>query len=516
MQKRTPSDFKDFWEIFVRRRWWILISFMGISLTVLVITSRLPKIYRSACMILVEPQTIPASYVRPTSTQEMSERLETLNQQILSRSHLQAIIDKLGLYKNRRETLTSDEITDKMRSDIMVDIVTNPHADPRTHNSAVINIAYQGSSPTVVQQVTRELAQLFIEENLKNREQQSEGTTEFMQSQLERSRQNLQALEQQLKEFKTRNGGSLPEQQASNLQVIGQLQAILQANSEALSRAIQQKSYMHSLQSAAGPGAAIPGSSPFLVDLATRRSQLAAAEQKYKPNHPDVIRLRGEVQALERQAGGEASKSDSAEPAVSRDPNSEAGLVEEVKMRTKRQTDLEGQIRSMQARVDRVPAIEQQFAELERDYQVAKANYQELVQKKNDSEISAEMVRRAKGEQFRVLDPASYPDPDKPYKPDLLKLNLAALVGSLFMACVLGFAIEYGDRRIHTERDLEHYLSLPLLASLPFVPTQESRTRMHRRRLLMATTWLIAGSAYFLVAYFLLRNSFTIMLKELS
>lgn len=482
--RRRPPEVSEYWDIFVRRRWWILIPTLLILGGTFLIVPRLPKIYRSQTLIMVEPQTVPPDYVKPTVTVDDSSRLQIITQEVLSRTGLQQIIDQLGLYREEstvNRTLrtllhegkrTQEDIIGEMRGDITVEPVVGE--DPRRQMLAAVKISYEGRDPSLVQEVTRQLASSFIQQNLRVREQQSEGTTEFIDSQLQEASKALTEQEARLRQFRATRMGELPEQQAANLQILGQLQASLQANTESLARARDQKTYLESLLSTLTKPEQIGQTSPSIQGLLeARRGQLAIAEQSLKPDHPDIVRLREEVKALEKlskQPAAVQTGTGSAAPADGRAQlrSQIAVLDEEIKRRNKQQTEIETRISDMQRRVEMLPAVEQQLAEITRDYQVSKANYETLLEKKNGSTMAAEMERRAKGEQFRVLDPASFPE--KPYEPNVTQLMLLGVLASIVVGCALGLFMEFKDRSINNVKDAEFYLSLPALATLPVIP----------------------------------------------
>src|SRR5579864_534805 len=241
MKRRTPADLMDYWEIFLRRKWWVLVPAIVVSIAVLAVSLKLPKQYKSETLILVDPQKVPSEYVKATISGDVTDRLQTISQEILSRTRLQKIIDQFGLYKDK--SAVQEDIVEMMHKDITLDIVT----DRGRTGVGGFKISYVGSSPALAQQVTSQIASLFIEENLKVREQQAEGTDEFIESQLEKARQKLQEQEKKVQQFKGRYMGSLPEQEQTSLQLLGQFQALLQSNSDAIGRAEQQKTYLESV-----------------------------------------------------------------------------------------------------------------------------------------------------------------------------------------------------------------------------------------------------------------------------
>ena len=490
VKRRFPSDLSEFWDIFLRRRWWFVIPPLLISTVTLGVVLELPKTYRSETTILVEPQKVPSEYVKATVTIDVNDRLQTISQEVLSRTRLQKIIDQFGLYRttSRGEKVmrsltegpqvTQEDLIEMMRKDITLEpaetIVNQEGPAGREHELAAFKIAYQGRDPALAQQVTRQLASLFIEENLRVREQQAEGTNEFIDSELEKARQALDVQEKRLREFKAQYMGALPEEQQANMQLMGQFQALLQANGDAIARAQDQKAYYQSLLTALGKHGP-QQAKPFVQDtLETRRAELAVAEEKNKPDHPDVVRLRGEVAALEKLVKETNKTQDESAPTGPLDAPDQihsqmSALDQEITRRNQRQTEIENKIKQVQSRVEILPAVEQQLSEITRDYTISKSQYQSLLEKKNASAMAAEMERGAKGEQFRILDPPTFPE--KPYKQDIVKLILAGCFGGILCGCALGLFMEFKDKTIHDDRDMAFYLSPPLLGSVPQLGT---------------------------------------------
>ena len=226
-------------QLIMHRKWLVLGTFVVVSVATYVVSSRLPNVYTSSTLILVDPQKVPESYVKSTVTGDLRNRLGTLQQQILSATRLQKIIDTLNLYPEQRKNMAREDVIAMMQKDVSVSIVSNYGG---SQDLEAFRIGYRGAEARLVSQVANDLATQFIDENLKAREQQSTGTTEFLQNQLQESKKVLETQEAKLKEFKLKHIGEMPEQQSSNLQILGQLQSQLQLESEGLARAQQQRS----------------------------------------------------------------------------------------------------------------------------------------------------------------------------------------------------------------------------------------------------------------------------------
>jgi len=499
--KKTPTGLQDYLDIARRRVWWLVLPSVLITLGVFFGSLKLPRVYESEATIMIEPQKVPSNYVQPTISVDITDRIQNIRQEILSLTRLRKIISDLGLYDSVPGKTVPDEVVEQMRKDISVDVVPSLMGTDRTRSVTAFRIAYVGANPVLTQKVTRNLASLFVEENLKNREQESEGTTDFLDGQLEKMRQSLQEQEKRLETFKAAHAGELPEQQSSGFQMIGQMQTVLQSNADAITRVQQQKAYLSSVLEGIRMNQTPQNmKSALQIQLDMKSAELLHAEQKYQPNHPDIRKLNSEIAALKSEVEAEKSSSVDGKSLATADQVQVqmAELDKEIALRTKRQSELERNIQEMQSRIGRLPQVEQQLAELTRDYQTSKASYDTMLGKRDNSSVAAEMERRAQGEQFRILDPASFPD--KPLKPNLLQIDILGLLAGLFGSLGLALVAELADNTMNTDRDLAHCSGLPVLACLSYVRDEgELRRAKLRRGLISAATLATVLVTVFLV-----------------
>jgi polysaccharide biosynthesis transport protein len=277
----------------------------------------------------------------------------------------------------------------------------------------------------------------------------------------------------------------LPEQQQANMAIIGQLQGMLQANNDALNRAQQNRAYLESFaESISDPVTMTTGS----AQIEAKRSELLAAEQKYKPEHPDIMRIKRELVALEQQA--KANVTEGKDTRQSQVRSRVSAIDAEIKERTQRGNQIEAKIRALQGRIETLPMVEQQFSELNRDYQVQKANYEQLLQKRNTSSMAVQVERDAKGQQLRILDPASLPE--KPTSPNMAQINLIGLMLGMVVGGGISFLKEMKDRSMHSDKDVQFYIPAPVLGCMPQIVTQESLGDLRRRKF---RVWVASGAA---------------------
>lgn len=484
--------------------------------------------YKSSTLILVEQPTMPKNYVVPNVTDDLQDRLQSITQQILSRTRLLLIIDKLHLYGEKGNHATPDEKVDLMRKDIAIELVRD------THNNEItaFRIYYSAYDPHVAQQVTSELTDLFINENLKVRQQESEDTTKFIESQLENARASLSEQEAKVRQFEGEHEGELPSQQASNLQILSGLQAQLQNEQDALNTAKQQRAYFQTMieqyRSAhgnAGSGDATPnGLAGVERELSKQKAQLADLSSHYTDRYPDVQNLKIQISKTERirdeliadlkrrsndskQRGESTVASDAANsvedaPLVQLQGQLRANQLEVVN-REQSIAGLKGRINEYQARLNDEPAREQQLADLTRGYDQSKANYDDLLKKKNESEMATSMEQMQQGERFSMLDPPSLPV--KPDFPNRLKFCGIGLVVGLALGFVVVAVFEFIDDRLHAEKDIKALLPIAVISEIPDIvsPLDEQNSKKKltfgwaMAALVVAT--ILAGSAFSLI-----------------
>jgi len=308
LQDQAQRSMADYWAIATRRRWWILLPLFICWAAVWSGSWLLPSTYQSDALILVEQQKVPEQYVVPNVTVGLQDRLQSMTQQILSRTRLQATIDRFHLYPKRtglRGLLESGDPVEQMRKDIQIDLVQPPgHPNELT----AFKIRYSTGSPELAQQVNSELTSLFIEENLKSQQQRSENTTAFLANELTDARAKLEEQEAKVRAFKAQHLGDLPSQLETNVQILSGLQAQLQSTQRGLDGAKQQKLYLESLlqqYQAVQVGQTLPDSATTPPDALGKQLQdlhrrLAEARSLYTDNYPDVVALKDEIAKTEK------------------------------------------------------------------------------------------------------------------------------------------------------------------------------------------------------------------------
>jgi len=524
--------------LILHRKWLILGTFLLVTAATIAISYRLPDVYTSYTLILVDPQKVPDAYVKATVTGDVRNRLGTLSQQILSATRLQKIIDSLNLYVVERKTLAREDVITKMRRDISVNVVSDFGG---SQDLQAFRITYSGREPRLVAQVANELATQFIDENLKAREQQATGTNEFLQSQLQESRRALEAQEAKLRDFRLKHIGEMPEQQNADLQILGQLRSQLQLEGEALARAEQQKSYLQSMMTQAAPVVEIEeadvkpsaggangktaSNAPAPSKLAGLRARLTALQARYTDQYPEIRKVQQEIAEeefkenaakpaapVEVPATPSAPAPAASTPAPRRTVATSAQYVnpvlqaqlktieEEIAKHKQEQQRLGKLAGGYQSKLEAIPVREQEIADLVRDNEISKAHYQQLLNNQLSAETATQLEIRQKGEKFSILDPAQ--PAERPSSPNRLLINSGGAIIGLALGLLLALATEFLGMSITAPEQVSEATGAPVLEVIPVILTHIDQ-RVRRKRLVLAAvscvvvTILASGAALF-------------------
>jgi len=478
----------EYWAMVVRRRWWILGPlFLGWLIVFASAWIIAPK-YTSESVILVEGQKVPQQFVLPNVQVDLSERLQSITQQVLSRSRLLTIINDLHLYQGLFFSSPDDQIV-QIRKDIRIDLVQTPAAPGKAAELTAFKIAYVADKPVIAQQVNTRLAELFINENIRASQEQSQSTTKFLDSQLTAAAAALAAQEKQIREYEASHVGELPDQLQSNLQIMSGAQSQLQAAIDARDKALQQQTYLNSLLTQYDQMGITDSTPPMggkeAQQLDALRADLAALQAKYTPDHPDVKKLKDTIAQMEQmQKDSSDSKAgdtkDGEKPATTSSQLQAMTPVMQIQSQLKankleiqsqeaRIARLEAKTNQYQARLNATPGRQQELSDIMRNYDESKKNYDTLLGKTMSSQLATSLNNQQQGDQFRIIDPPSLPE--KSSFPDRFKFSLAGLGIGLALAFVFGVGSEFLDDRIRSEQDLLDAAPLPVLAEIPPLST---------------------------------------------
>jgi polysaccharide chain length determinant protein (PEP-CTERM system associated) len=520
-------NFHDYLEVFLRRLWYFVIPFAAVIIGAGIYAFIVPMEYRASTLILVTPQKVPEDFIRPTVTSRIEDRLQSIGQEIMSRTRLEQVINEFKLYQEEAKSLRREEIVELMQKNIQVQ---TKGKEGKGDYQGFFSISYIAKDPRIVALVTNKLASLFIEENLKLREQQAQGTSEFLSTELQATKTKLEEQERITSEYKRKNMGELPEQKEANLRVLDQLQMQAQRigdgikaaqdrriliqkqlqdyemliNTASQSLAAQEEAAQAASSStASSPTSAAKPKNPYTGQLEQYRNYLSDLQAKYTEKHPDILLAKKKIADLEAKSTqfeasqAEAEKAEKAEPpsvasapakpssakkGISVDPrlsprykeleNQIISVDQEIGRLQQDEVKVRNQIALYRERIENTPSREQALAILTRDYNNAREVYASLMKKSEAANQAENLERRQKGEQFKIIDPARIPE--KPYRPDIPKILLIGLFLGFFGGVAVAFFREQMDRSFRDAEDLQVTLGFKVLANIPRIGAKAS------------------------------------------
>jgi len=531
----------DYIRFFKRRKKAFLIPFILIFISIFVLAVSLPPLYRSTATILIEEQEIPPELIRSTVTGYVEERLQAITQQIMSRPRLLEVINRFNLYANVRDKLTIDEIVEKMRNSVKLETISIEIPNPRARSATIaFTLSYEGKDPNTVQQVTNYLASLYLEQNLKNRETKARETTKFLEAQIKILKEQIEELDKRIASFKEEHLTELPELMELNLQTLRQMNSEIARLEDQIATLQERKIYLE------GQLANINPYLPIITEtgerILTPEKRLALLKNEYisaiatlSPKHPDVLRLKKEIESLEKEVKlreelqndlkrlknlesrlaslkGQLSDkhpdiknlkreiaqlkkkidqfSQQLESTVTKEPDNPsyinistqiASTEMEIQNLKKQRQELQKKIEDYQKRLERTPEVERKYQDLLRDKANAETKYRELMDKLMEAKVAEELEESQKGERFTIIDPPQYPT--KPFKPNRLAIILIGFILSTGAGIAVASIIEYSDRSIKSARDIASITTIPVIGVLPIIETEEDIARKKKKKL---------------------------------
>ena len=456
---RAPGNglrLSDYLEAPLRYPAWVVVPFVLCLAGAVAAAFLLPERFAASCLVLIKASGVPDKIVSNVSEELSARRYQTIRQEILSRTRLEKVNEELHPYP---EIVSPSAVIGTMQAAV----------DIQFRGSDAFAIQYTHRDPHMAMNVTNRVASLFIEEFRRSRKTQFEGAADFLESELQQARSQLDAKEEALRVYKERNLGRLPEQLDASLSTLQRLQLELQAVEQNIEAAETRLERLTARPEAAGPATPAAPS-----ERETLEAELARLRLRYTDEHPDIQ----EIKARLRDLGTPAPAPDRGAASV---PNAQlARAQEEVASLIARRNNVQEQIASLQRRVELMPRSEQELGTLTRDFNQLRDNYQTLLRKKLDAQM-AERLERRWTEDFEILDAARLPEhhvfPNRPLF--ILGGVVVGLGAGLASAILKTMASPY----IVGLEDLEAAVNAPVLAVLPLVSRQEDETA---RRLLAA------------------------------
>ena len=526
----------DLIDILRRRKYAIIVPFAVIFIGAATVAFLLPPKYKSSTTILIEGRQIPSEFVQSTVNTLVEETIQSINHRIMSRRRLEEIINRFNLYEDLRKRKTNEEIIEKMRGDIALKTISAEVINPKSGQAGVATIAfslsYEGKDPGKVQKVANTLASLYLEENLKNREERARTTTDFMESELEALDETINTLEAKIADFKEEHLGALPEMTEFNFQMIRRLEGQINDIEQEIRSLEERKVYLRGQLAGIEPSSPNAGLSDPKNRLEALYTQFATVKATMSPDHPDVIKLKKEIASLEdevniddviamKKAQLETLKSELAakqgslsakHPDIKKLTGAiavvEEEIEEKVQERAKKEKldllkpdnpayinistqiettqleikSLKEEAETLKTKLDEyekklalTPQIELEYRILTRDYENARQRYQETLNKLMVAKSAEGLEKEQKGQRFTIIDPAALPE--KPFKPNRLAIVVVGFVLGMGGGIGLAMLREVSDHAIRSEMVLAYLTEKPVLAVVPQIVTKQDRKR---------------------------------------
>jgi len=527
---RGPQTLQDYIAFLRRRKWFIVVPWLVILCIASVVAYILPPVYQSKATILIESQQVPEDLVRTTVTGYAEERIKTITEQILSRQTLEQIIKDFRLYPDFQDNAPIEDILSKMRKDISVEMVSAMVPSRRGERQVEVNVAftvsYEGGDPKKVTQVANRLTSLFLEYNMRLRENLAKTTTNILEQQLEAYRNTTRLLEEKIARFKEEHLTELPELMRLNLEFEQQIRQQIERVETKILALEDRKVYLEGQLATISPSVLFRGDQVWEPRdrLKLLRSQAISLEASLSPKHPDVIKIRREIEELEKKVNADNERrnlekmlndkevqlenlrnrttdkhpdvvrlkqeisniktaladiqADEAGGADSADsgPTNPAYInlqtqikrteIELDSLRTQRK-ELEKKWQQYVKRLEQMPQVEQEYQDLARDYSAAQKKYNETSEKLMEARQAENLEENQAGEKFTVVDPPHVPG--KPVKPNRMAIILIGFILGLGAGAGLAAAMEFTDTTLRTAGDVRRLTGAPVLSAIPDV-----------------------------------------------
>ncbi|MFO1152665.1 MAG: hypothetical protein U1E42_03210 [Rhodospirillales bacterium] len=532
--EEQEAGLQDYLAVLQRRIWYIVVPFVLLFPLCVAVVLLLPPVYLSSGRILIEDPDIPRELAMPTIASAADKRLQIINQRVMTADNLARIIQSYNLYAKERQRMPEEDVVEAMREKIKMELITVQNGGA----AVAFTVSFEDREPQVAQAVAEQLVSLFLKENLRDRQFRATQTAAFFESETKRLEAVITDLESQLAELRKTHYGSLPEQLDFNQQLIARAEEELRGLDRQVQTTKERRIYLQAELLRITPSIPIAenGALGPAAQLKVARAQLAAVSSRYGAEHPDVVRLRREVEALEKESGGSASDRSSwqkdlkraqAELTTARQKYTEnhpevirlsrqvdalraslataAGAQAQggggdapdnpayIQLRAQLQSadlELDGyerqrtairqRITDYERRVENTPNVQQTYQGLSRALDAATTEYREVREKQTAAQMGELLETERKSERFSLIEPPVMPN--TPIKPNRRNLLLLSFVLSAGAGVGLALLLEMMDRSVRSARELGRVAGMPPLAVIPYIRTDVEVARSWRLR----------------------------------
>lgn len=547
----TASDsihISEYFDLFRREKWRVI----GVAAVILIgavgVTAFWPPTYRATATIMIEEADIRPNLVMSTVTTFASERIQAIQQRIITTANLANIINKFNLYADERKTYPLTQIADEMRDNIYLSIVSTDTASKGgrdTRAAIAFTLSFDGPAPHTTQQVTSELASLFLSESQRDRDERANGTTTFLESESKRLQADVQTLESKIETFRTQNTGYLPEDRAINNQLLDradsqlsdllrQIQtlrerqgifraqlartatalptsadratlspadqlALLQAKRAEMSARYGTKhpdvlALDRQISALSGENAAGGINTAALkLNVQNLQADLGRARQKYGSKHPDALKLERELKAAQEQLAAAPVSAPAQQGAANPDylqlQVELASVTGELEAAIAQQRATEDKKAKIEERILRGPMVERDYIAMKRDYDAAVAKYLDVRSKEAEAQLTKSLETQRMGETLTLIEPPL--EPAAPIKPNRRAILAIGLLAAIAGGILTGILHDVADARVHGWRQLAAISGQTPFAVVPLIRTDGDRRRARQVILLQILLGLL-------------------------
>ncbi|HKJ65607.1 MAG TPA: hypothetical protein VJ969_09405 [Desulfopila sp.] len=516
MEMQHIQQVRKYLDIAVRRKVFIgMFLLAGIALG-LVFYLNQPKIYQSTALLSYQQQKVSPAKMSPDDQARIQDIVSTLSQIIISRTSLEQIITDIGLYQQQRKNAPMEDIVENMRENINIQ---------PSRRGDTFSITFKGSNPQKVARVANTLAAKFIEENLKYRQERASETFSYTDNELSMAKEILDRKEATLRDYKLKYYNEMPDQRENNMERLNALQeqyqnrqnsiqdlkrtrVLMQEQIAARKQIIEKNEQLRRALLRSEASEATPNETPA-ARLARLKGKLQSLLQRYTERHPEVRLLNREIASLEErvgenfQQGGTTPWQGNAASQVKLSENlfdlqvQLKELTISIKRQEEEKENLKNMIEKYEAWVEAAPVREAEWSSITREYSELKRHYDYLVSQNLQARSALNLERKQKGSQFKIEDPAR--QAQDPVKPDFLRIMAVAMVAGAGLGCALAFGQALIDSSFKDPAELEQFLEIDLICTVPLMALQKEK----RRGMIISVLW----GAIFIICLALLLSA---------
>lgn len=480
MDLEEEKTLKDYLQVARRRKYTIIIPMLVLLVISTVVTVVLPPVYRSKATILIEQQHIPTDLVKSTVNSIADERIQQIQQKLMTIDNLNKIIEKFNLYPKEKKLVNASDLAEQFRSSTTLELINADIVGKGKNSKAIVafSLSFDHKDPGTAQKIANELVTLFLDENVKTRTQRAEESTRFLQEEAEKFKVDIQKTETEIAEYKNKYSNSLPELLPVNMTSIARIESNLQQLQMQEKMLEERRISLNNQLAATSPVAAQPGDNNARMETrASLEAEYDSLLKKYSANHPDVKSVKRRLDGFKQGKGDSGINN----PLYIQ-------LQSEIKIATvemqnihNQQLALSEQLKKLEMNVSQTHQVERGYYELMRDLDNQKLKYKELVAKSLEAKLSQNLEVEQKAEKFSLLEPPRVPE--KPEKPNRIKFLFVGFVFSILGGLGAGFAAETLDNSVRSHAALTNLIGEEPLVVIPYIENQDDFKRTRRNKI---------------------------------